>query len=400
MVVRMSTVSSVEPELRAPGLDRGLVLLLAVACGATVANLYYAQPLLSTIAGAFRVTDGTAGFLVTVSQVCYAIGLLLLVPLGDLVDRRMLTAGLLLVCSGGLVVAAAAPAFAELAIALGVVATASVVVQMLIPFASSLAVDVERGRVVGTVISGALTGAILARTVSGLLASAAGWRTPFIMAAGAMALLSVALWRSLPRVTPPTSLPYRQLLRSVATLVATERLLRRRMVYGACGFAGFTLAWTTLAFLLSTRPYSYGDQTIGFFGLAGVAGAIGAQGFGRLTDRGLGRPATGGVLVILLASWGVLALGATSVVAVVFGLIGLDFAVHGQNVLSQTAIYALGSGNASRVTSAYVTTQFVGGAIGSVVASVAWSIGGWAAVCAAGAVIAAIAVGFWLTEFR
>jgi predicted MFS family arabinose efflux permease len=371
---------------------------MAVACGAAVANLYYAQPLLRTIADAFHTSDGTAGLLVTVAQVFYAVGLVLIVPLGDLVDRRRLIARLLAICTVGLGLAAAAPSFALLASAMAVVAVTSVVVQILVPFASTLAAEDERGQVVGTVMSGLLTGILLARTISGLLAGAAGWRAVFVVAAAMMAGLGILLWRVLPAVSPPASLPYRRLLRSVGTLVAEEPLLRRRMAYGMCGFAGFSLVWTTIAFLLSSAPFHYGETTIGLFGLAGLAGALGAQGLGRLADAGRGRPATGLVLLAILVSWGVLALGSTSAAGIVLGLIIIDFGVQGQNVLSQHAIYGLGEENASRVTTAYVTSNFLGGALGSAAGAVAWSTGGWSAVCVAGAVIAGLAFVLWLTE--
>lgn len=381
-----------------PALSRRLVLLMAVACGATVANLYYAQPLLSVLARAFGTSDGAAGLLVTVSQVFYALGLVLLVPLGDLVRRRPLVVRLLVVCAAGLTLAAAAPAFAVLALALAVTATTSVVVQILIPFASTLASPEDRGHTVGLVMSGTLTGILLARTVSGLLAGAAGWRTPFILAAAAMVLLAVALGRSLPDVTPPTTLPYRRLLGTVFALIRTEPVLRRRMLYGSCGFAGFSLVWTTIAFLLSGPGYHYPEQTIGLFGLAGLAGAIGAQRFGRLADRGYGAPATGLVLAVVVVSWGALALGRSSVLAIIVGLVLLDFGAQGQNVMSQHAIYGLGAENASRVTTAYVTSNFAGGAAGSAIGSLAWQAGGWTAVCAAGAGIATIALAAWLQE--
>lgn len=381
-----------------PGIDRRLVALLAFSCGATVANLYYAQPLLSDIARAFRVSDGTAGLLVTVSQVFYAAGLVLLVPLGDLADRRKLVVRLLGVCAIGLAGAAAAPGLGILAVALAISSTTSVVVQILIPFASTLAAEEERGHVVGLVMSGVLTGILLARTVSGLVAGIAGWRTPFVMAAAAMVLLAVALWRVLPDVAPPASLPYRRLLASVLALVRDEPALRRRMVYGTCGFAGFSVVWTTIAFLLSSPPYGYGPEKIGLFGLAGLVGAVGAQRFGKLADRGVGRRATGAVLALILISWGVLALGPHSIPAVILGLILIDFGAQGQNVLSQHVIYGLGRENASRVTTAYVSSNFAGGAIGSAVGSWAWGAGGWSAVCIAGAVIAAVAFGYWLTE--
>jgi predicted MFS family arabinose efflux permease len=394
---RTPTVNAVTA---APTIDRRLVALLAVACGATVANLYYAQPLLSTIAGEFGVSVGTAGLLVTVSQIGYAAGLAFIVPLGDLLDRRRLVARLLALCAVALVGAAAAPSLPVLAVALGAVATTSCVVQILVPLASTLAAPAERGQVVGTVMSGLLTGILLARTVSGVIAQAAGWRAPFGVAAVAMAVLTVALWRALPRVAPPSELPYPQLLASVIRLVREEPALRRRMVYGACGFAGFTIVWTGVSFLLAAPPYGYGERTIGLFGLAGLVGAVGASGFGRLTDRGHNKAGTGATLAAVLASWGLLALGGHSVLALILGLVVIDFAVQGQNVLSQGVIYALGPEHASRVTTAYVTTNFAAGAAGAAACSLAWSAGGWGAVCATGAAIAALSLLFWLTELR
>ncbi|HEY3613239.1 MAG TPA: MFS transporter [Gaiellales bacterium] len=378
--------------------DRRLVALLAAACGATVANLYYAQPLLAAIARAFHTSDGTAGLLVTVVQVFYAAGLILIVPLGDLVDRRRLIVRLLCVCIAGLAAAALAPRLWVLAAALAVVAISSVVVQILVPFASTLAPPEQRGRVVGTVMSGLLTGILLARTVSGLVAGVAGWRAPFLVAAALMVVIALALWRVLPDARPAASLRYGRLLVSVARLIRDEPALRRRMLYGACGFASFTLVWTTAAFLLSAAPYRYSEQVIGLFGLAGLTGAVCASRFGKLADRGWGRRSTGAVLALILVSWGVLALGSSSLLALVLGLILIDFGVQGQNVLSQHVIYGLGSENASRVTTAYTTANFSGGAIGSALGSLAWTTGGWSAVCLCGAAIAALACGCWLSE--
>jgi predicted MFS family arabinose efflux permease len=381
-----------------PPVDGRLIALLAVACGFTVANVYYVQPLLAGIATAFGVSEAAAGLLVTATQVFYAVALVLIVPLGDIVDRRKLTAWLLLLCCAALVTVAAAPGIAVLAVGLGITAAASVVAQVLIPFAGTLAPARERGYVLGLVMSGALSGVLVARTASGLLASVAGWRAPFAVAALAMALLAGALWRALPEVPAPPPIRYRRLLGSVATLVRAEPALRRRMVYGACGYAGFALVWTTLTFLLSAAPFDYGEGTIGLFGLAGLAGAVGARGFGRLTDRGLGPQATGAVLGLILASWGLLALGRTSVPLILLALVLLDFGIQGQNILSQGVIYSLGPEIAGRVTTAYVTATFAGGAIGSAAGSLAWGAGGWLPVCAAGATFAAIAAAFWLLE--
>ena len=383
-----------------PPVSRKLIALLAFSCGATVANLYYAQPLLSTIGAHFGVSDGTAGLLVTVSQVAYGLGLVFLAPLSDLVDRRKLVTVLLAIACVGSAGAAVAPQFAVLALAIAVASATSVVAQVLVPFASTLAPEGERGQVVGMVMSGLLSGVLLARTLAGIVAGAAGWRTVFALAAVAMAALAIALWRALPERRPSTSLGYGALLGSIAALIRRERVLRRRMIFGACGYAGFSLVWTTLTFLLSDPPFNFGETKIGLFGLAGLAGALAATRMGSLHDRGHGRIATGGVLAAVLLSWPIFYLGRHSVPAILVGLLVLDLGVQGQNVLSQGAIYALGRETTGRVTTAYVTSNFAGGAIGSAAGAIAWSADGWPAVCGVGFLVAATALIAWLTEPR
>src|SRR3978361_698187 len=232
-------------------LPSGLVLLMAVTCGAAVANLYYAQPLLNTIAHDFSVSDGTAGLLVTASQVGYAAGLVLLVPLGDLIERRRLITGILLVTALALAATAAAPSLMLLAAALLVVGVTSVVAQILVPLASALAPESERGRVVGKVMSGLLVGTLVARTASGLLSELGGWRLVFGVSAGLMVALSVVLHFRLPRVRPTTDLSSPALLRSVGELVLAQPTLRVRMVYGALQMGQFSVLWTKIAFLLA-----------------------------------------------------------------------------------------------------------------------------------------------------
>jgi predicted MFS family arabinose efflux permease len=379
-------------------LSRRLVLLLAVACGAAVANLYYAQPLLHTIAGGLGVAPGTTALLVTASQVGYAAGLVLIVPLGDLVNRRRLVSRMLVLTAAGLAGAALAPSLAGLAIALAVVGTTSVVAQILVPFASSLAGEDERGRVVGMVMSGLLIGILLARTFSGLVAQLGGWRLVYGLAAAGTLVLALALSRALPDVAPLPGPTYGRLLRSVATLIGEEPLLRRRMVYGALGMAGFTVVWTSLALLLSNPPFSFGEAVIGLFGLAGLAGALAAQLAGRAADTGGGRPATGVFLGSILLGWGLLALGRTSVVGLIAGLVVLDLGVQGQHILNQTLIYELRPEARSRLTTAYMSGNFLAGATASAATVWAWHLGGWLAVCGFGAGLALTGVVAWTTE--
>lgn len=378
--------------------DRRLIALMAVAGGASVANLYYIQPLLPTVAARFAVSEAAAGGLVTASQVGYAAGLVLLVPLGDIADRRRLCVVLLALCGAALWGVALAPSLVVLAIALTLAAMASAVAQVLVPFAGNLADDRDRGRAVGIVLTGLFMGILLARTVSGLLASVAGWRSPFLLAAVLAWVLAVVLGRRLPSRPPSSSLTYGAVLASTARMVVVVPLLRRRMLYGACGFAGFSVLWTALAFLLAGDPYHYGTRTISVFGLAGLAGAVGARRIGMLADRGLVRPATGVLLTLTAGGWIALALGASSLVALVIAIVLVDFAVQGQNVLSQSVLARHAPSTAGRTATAYVTSNFAGGAIGSAGSVAAWSAGGWSGVCWLGGAICALSLALWLGE--
>jgi len=377
-----------------------MVLLLAVACGAAVANNYYAQPLLHTIATAFGVSEATAGLLVTAGQAGYAVGLALLVPLGDLLERRRLIARLLVLTAVAQALAAAAPTFAVLASALALVGVTSVVAQIIVPMAASLATDSERGQVVGKVMSGLIIGILLARTVSGLIASVAGWRPVYVMAAAAMLLLAAVLYRALPEVEPSERISYRALLRSVLDLVREEPVLRQRMGLGAASLGCFSILWTPIAFLLSGPPYHYGTALIGLFGLAGLAGAAAAPAAGRLADRGRGHYATLGAIVILLGSWSLLDLGAHSLAALIAGTIALDLGVQALHISNQSAIYALRPQARSRLNTAYMVAYFLGGAVLSAVASLVYSAAGWNGICALGALTAAAALWFWLATNR
>ncbi|HEY3725863.1 MAG TPA: MFS transporter [Solirubrobacteraceae bacterium] len=377
------------------GASRGLVLLLAVSCGAAVANLYYAQPLLHTLAHAFDVSEGTAGLLITITQVGYVVGLALLVPLGDLLERRRMIAVTLLLSAAALAVAAAAPGFTVFASAILIVGITSTVAQVIVPMSSSLASENQRGQVVGTVMSGLLVGILVARTVSGLVAAALGWRTVFAVGAVAMVALAAILHRALPEVPPTDEMSYTGLLESVLSLIREEPVLRRRMIIGAFTFGCFSTLWTSIAFLLSGAPYHYGNAVIGLIGLAGAAGAVAASVSGRLSDRGYGRRTTTVSLIIVLASWAVLAVGKTSLVAVIIGIAVLDLGVQSVHIGNQSAIYALRPEARSRLTTAYMVSFFSGGALLSAISTGVYASSGWIGVCVLGAVTAALALLFW-----
>jgi predicted MFS family arabinose efflux permease len=376
-------------------LPAAVVALLALVSGAAVANLYYAQPLLSRIAHAFAVSDGTSGLLVSATQLGYVAGLALLVPLGDLLERRRLLGVLTALAGAGAAVCAAAPSFPVLAAAMVGLGAMSVVAQIVVALASTLAGDHERGRVVGTVMSGLLIGILVARTLSGVVAALGGWRLTFAVAAGAMLALAIVLRGALPVAPPTERVAYGRALRSVVSLIVGEPLLRRRMLLGALGFGSFSVLWTTVAFLLSGPPYHYNEAVIGLFGLAGAAGALAAPAAGRLADRGHGRLGMTAFLLCVLASWGLLALGGRSLAALLVGIVVLDLGVQGAHISNQTVIYGLRAQARSRLTTAYMVSVFLGGLVGSLLSAGVYGAGGWDGVCALGAGVAGVAVGAW-----
>jgi predicted MFS family arabinose efflux permease len=269
------------------------------------------------------------------------------------------------------------------------------VAQIVVPLASVLAGPQEKGQVVGTVMGGLLIGILLARTVSGLIAEAAGWRAVFVFAAVSMLVLAAVLRRMLPRTEPTETLTYPALLRSVLSLIGGEPVLRQRMVLGACGMACFSMLWTAIAFLLGDPPFGYGEGVIGLFGLFGIVGASVAPLAGRLTDRTNGRVVTTGFLALLLVSWAFLALGSTHLIPLIAGIVLLDAGVQGAHISNQAAIYQLAPELRSRITTAYMVAYFLGGTAGTLLGTFAYDAGGWGAVCAVGAGIMMFALGFW-----
>lgn len=378
----------------------GRTLLFAVAGGAAVGNLYWAQPLLDDIASSLGTSAALAGLLVTLTQVGYALGILLVVPLGDVLDRKRLIPGVLVASAVALLFAAVAPSFAVLLVALALVGLTTVAGQLLIPLAGDLADPASRGRVVGTIASGVLTGILVSRTVSGLVADAFGWRAIYVVAAVAALVFAVLLRRAVPQLDRRDHVAYPMLIISVFRAVAEHRSVRVTLVISATVFAVFTMFWTALTFLLSGEPYGYSTSAIGLVGLAGLAGAVAAQRVGRLHDRGLSVPVTGGALVLVLLSLVVAGLGARSIVVVLVAVVLLDVGVQAANVLNQTRLFAIDPAARSRLNTAFVTGNFVGGAIGSAVASVLWNAGGWTAVTVGGAVLLGFALTVWAVHRR
>lgn len=382
------------------GMSRGLTLLFAFAGGAAVGNLYWAQPLLADIAAAFNVPIGAAGWLITATQIGYALGVLFIVPLGDTRDRRRLIPLLMTVSAAALAVSALAPTFMLLLVGLAAVGLTTVAGQLLTPLAGDLARDDQRGRVVGTIISGLLTGILTSRTISGLMADAINWRAIYVAAAVMMLLMAVLMRRALPSLPPRASIPYGALLASVFAVVHKHRVVRITLLMNGAAFGAFTMFWTGLTFLLSAPPFSYSVTQIGLVGLVGLAGALAAQRSGRLHDKGWAVPAIGAALLLNLIALIMSDIGGSSIAMVLVAVLLVDVAFQGANVLNQTRVLSVEPAARSRLNTAYVTSNFVGGAAGSSLAGLLWQHGGWSSVMRGACGLIAFSLAIWLTQRR
>jgi predicted MFS family arabinose efflux permease len=376
-------------EPRGFGLD-AVILTMAIACGLTVANLYYAQPLLALIAAAFGVGHGAAATVVTVTQLGYAAGLAFLVPLGDRLDNRRFASWALLAVAAALAAAALSPAFPLFLVMSAIIGVTSVTVQVLVPFAARLAPAHQRGRYVGRVMSGLLLGILLARSVASVAAAAWGWRSIYLISAVAMLLLAAALWRILPARPPAVSSGYGRLLASALPLIRDEPVLRRRAVAQALMFGAFSCFWTSIAYeLISAHHLS--QLGIAVFALVGAGGAAAALIAGRLGDRGLGRPVRGAAIALAVAAMLLAGFGAASLLLLAVAAVLLDLAVQANHVLSQRDMYGLRPDASARLNTVYMTTVFIGGAAASAVSGVLAEASGWTAVTLFGAALAALA---------
>jgi predicted MFS family arabinose efflux permease len=375
-----------------------MVLLFAVATGQAVACNYLAQPLLETLRNLFEVSESMAGLIVTAAQVGYAAGLILLLPLGDLFERRRLIITLAAITVAGLAVAAAAPSIGLFIVATAVIGMTSVMAQLLVPFAATLAPEAERGRVVGNVMSGLILGILLARTFSGLIAQVAGWRAVYVVAAVLMLAQAVFLYIKLPSFHQSAGLRYPKLLASVLSIARGEPVLRRRALYGVFSFATFSVLWTTLAFLLSAPPFGYSDGIIGLFGLVGAAGALAASVVGHYTDRGWVYWLTGGGCLLTLLAFVTMWFGRASLPLLIAGILILDVGSQGIHISNQSEIYRLRPEARNRINAFYMTSCFIGAALGSASAAFAYDHWGWAGTCVLGVLLGVACVVRWATD--
>lgn len=382
------------------GIDKKLVWLMAGGCGLSAANLYYAQPLFVAIAHSVGALPTSTTLLTPLEQGGYAAGLIFLVPLGDFLDRKRFISALLAVAGLALLGAAVSPTLAILALFFILLGLTSVVAQILVAMAAALASDAERGKVVGSVMSGLLVGILLARTVAGFGAQILGWRVVFLLASLTILILSVVMFKMLPKLQTAASLDYGALLATAWKAVIQEPILRRRSLYGAGIFAAFNVFWTSLALMLSQPPYSYNEATIGLFGLVGLAGAAAARYAGIIADRGRQRMATGLFLGCILLGYGFLIFAKLSLIPLLIGVLLLDLGVQGTHITNQTQLYRVRAEVRSRVTSVYMTVFFAGGVLGSTLSSFGFRFGGWRLVALAGMGVAALNLIYYATESK
>lgn len=379
-----------------------ITILLAVSCGLIVANIYYAQPLVGPISAELGLSPRSAGLIVTMAQLGYGAGLLLIVPLGDLIENRRLVLSVMAVGALALFGAALsthAVSFLGAALLIGL---GSVAVQILIPYAGHMAPEAIRGRVVGNVTTGLMIGVMLSRPLSSFIAAFSSWHVVYGASAAAMVVLALVLRRMLPQRTPTARLGYGALLASMVQVARNTPVLRRRAFYQACLFSAFSLFWTTVPLLLAGPAFKFSQSGIALFALAGVAGAVAAPIAGRVADRGWTRTATAFAMMLTTGGFAlthVAELGSTfSLAALVAAAIAIDFGVQANVVLGYRALFVLGAESRSRLNGLYMTTFFLAGAAGSAVGGWAYATGGWALASSIGAALPIAALIYLATE--
>jgi len=386
-----TTTDTVNTAAASRSISSSLTILMAVTCGLVVANIYYNQPLLVEIGHTFNVSDSTVSLLATMTQVGYTIGLLFAVPLGDKVERKRLVLVMLGIAFLSMSVSALAPSFEVLVIAGLFTGIFSAVPQVLLPMTAQLAGDHERGKVVGRVMSGLLIGILLSRTISGYVGAHFGWRIMFGAGAGIMVILSLALLRYLPHSQPTYQGSYASLMRSLITLARTLRPLQKSALTGCFMFAAFSVFWTTLVFFLEGAPYHYGSDMVGLFGLIGACGALAAPLAGKSADkRGPQFTLRLGIFASMF-SYVLLGAGGTYLWVLIIGVIILDIGMQTTHISNQSRIFSLIPEARSRINTVYMTSAFIGGSIGSLAGSLAWTHGGWVYVSAIALVFVLIA---------
>jgi len=374
-------------------------LIMSIACGLLAANLYYAQPLTSAIGESLGLPAAALGLIVTLTQIGYCAGLLLVVPLADRFENRRLIACLVSTSAVAMACAGLAQGQKGFFVAVGIAGIASVGAQVLVPLAAHFSAPERQGRVIGTIMAGLLTGIMLARPVASTLAGLSNWRMAFLAPAFALALLAVLLWFTLPDRRPASRLGFGAILGSMLGLIREEPLLGRRAFYQACLFCAFNLFWTAAPLMLESE-FAMHHGGIALFALAGAGGALAAPIAGHMVDRGLVRRGTIGAMALLGASFALTqpALAAGSVIALALLAIALDAATQANQVLSQSVVYALRPEARGRINAIYMSLMFAGGAAGSSLAPFLYVNAGWQGCAIAGVGVCLLALAAFATE--
>ncbi|TIP51242.1 MAG: MFS transporter [Mesorhizobium sp.] len=380
----------------AVGLPFRLVLTMAAACGLAAASIYYNQPMLAGIAASFGTSSASVVAIPTITQAGFAVGLVLLAPLGDRFERRRLCTMLALFLALALFIAGVTQSFSTLMVASLLIGIFATLAQQIVPLAAHLAEAGSRGRVVGLVMSGLLLGVLVGRVIAGAVAQAFGWRMMFIIGSASMIAVAAAIRALLPQSPPQHLLGFRELLCSLWPIAREEPVLRHAAAVGAFAYAGFGLFWSTLAIYLSGPPFSLGPAVSGLFGLVGIVGALAAPLAGRLADRENSRAALRAGLLSLSSAFVVFAQFGGSILGLIAGVVLLDFGVQMVQVTNQSAIFGLRPDARSRINTIYMATYFVGGTLGSTAASVAWKLGQWPMVCSVGLACSLVALAIHL----
>jgi predicted MFS family arabinose efflux permease len=378
-------------------MNRKITVWMALASGISVANLYYSQPLLVQMGRTFGVGHAV-GYIPTFTLVGLVIGMLFLVPLGDMFERRRLITAMCICASLAAAAVAIAPSFTWLAIASLLVGMSSIVQHLILPFAAQIAPYRERGKTVGIILSGMMLGTLLARTVSGFVGAELSWRIMYCIAATLMLGLAVVVNSVLPERSPSEAISYRELLRSLITIAREQPLLRESSLIGAMLFGALNAFWVNLIFFLETPPYHYGERAVGLFGLIGAVGAAAAPLIGRLTDRRGARFGVSLSLITSLTAFIGLWLFGDKLPPLIGGVILLDAGVQAGQVSNQARIYGLMPSAPSRVNTIYMASFFGGGALGAALGAYGWDGMQWAGVCVVGIAMLVIALGIHLGD--
>ena len=373
-------------------LSKTNVLFMAVCTGLIVANLYYCQPLIVLIANEFKIPEASAGTITYLTQAGYAIGLFFMVPLGDKIERKKQILITTFASVIALIIAATAKSFFLLQIASLLIGITSTVPQLILPLAASLTNPEQRGKVIGTIMSGLLVGILLSRTLSGFIGQVLGWRSMFWIAAGICLLIFFAIQKKFPVNKPQFEGSYGQLIQSLFTLIKTQPVLREATLINVFCFAQFGAFWTTMVLLLSGTPFNFNSATIGLFGIVGASGALAAPLVGRMGDKGNPRVAVGYGCLLMLVSFIVFYFSIENVIGVIIGIVFIDIGIQGVHISNQTRVYSLLPEARNRLNTVFMSFSFLGTAAGSAYGLLLWKIGGWHAVAVGCAFLAILSL--------